>query len=1082
MRKALRKVVTGKWFVAAVGLVSLYALTGFLGLPFLLIRSLPHLAEQNWHCRAEVESIRLNPFLLTVEIKGLSLRQADGQPLLSFDRFFVDLETESLWRRALVLRELTLVKPEVHLEIEPDGTLNLMRLVAGNQAKASPPSSSSLPFFLYRLDLREAALRLTDKRPAVPAVLALQGFGLEVDNCSTLPDQAASYKLAATVAEHGIVGAEGGFTLLPLRSQGHLAFKGIGLAKLWQFVPDSLNVDRPDGTVDLGLAYEVDAANAPARVGLQDVHLAASGLVLKLRQAGKTTVAADGQGRTVPAQMALSSLDCRLQAHLELGKGAPTVSLKDMAARIKGLKVAGVHAKEPLFAADSLSLEGGGLDLKGQKAVIERIALHNGQADVIREADGGFGWQRLGQGGKAGAPAKDKKSATTKQATAEPASGWKTLVKSFELEQFRIRFTDLTTATDKPVVSLRNVKAKLTGIDGSSPMGFAIGFQAEQGGSAAVSGTVQPAIPAVEAEIDLRGLALMSLQPYLEPLVRLKVPSALVSARGRLGYGLPKMPAQGSYEGSFALEKLRLVDAAMDKPYLSWDALKVPKCRLTLEPNRLEAQEITVVKPVSSIIVNKDKSLNLAQVIKEQPANQPGQSRQAPRPAPKKAGSPPDEDGLSYRIDRVRVEAGDLVFADLSLLPQFKTRIHDLGGTVVGLASAAEKQAKVQLEGRVDELGTAKISGVLRPSDFAKASDLNLVFRNLEMKNLSPYSGKFAGRLIKSGKISADLGYTLQDYKMTGNNKIVIDNLLLGDKVEAPEAGNLPLDLAIALLKDANGRIDIGLPVTGDLNDPHFSLGALVWKMLTNVITKAAAAPFMALGGLLGGNADQFESVAFAPGSRDLAPVEQDRLLKLAEALDRRPNLKLIVQGRYSPGIDGLELRERSVRRAVAALLGTKPGSDGTPELLDFSDGDTQDALEELYVKRSGKDALAVLDSQIETGAITPRMPAWATDSPRKEAGMAAKMIGGLQLYKVIPGGRSPEQATLRAGELYTRLVEQERASDEALRQLAQQRAETAIALLARQQRIPKERVGSRPPEPLADGEAPALTLSLDVL
>ncbi|WP_310601024.1 DUF748 domain-containing protein [Desulfobulbus sp.] len=1080
MGKVLRKVVTGKWFVAAVGLVSLYALTGFLALPFLLSRSLPHLAEQNWRCRAEVESIRLNPFLLTVEIKGLSLRQANGQPLLAFDRFFADLETESLWRRALVLRELTLVKPEAHLEIEPDGTLNLMRFVAGNQAQDAQPSSSPLPFFLYRLDLRQAALHLTDKRPAVPAVLAMQDIGLDVRNCSTLPDQSATYTLAATMAEHGTLDAEGGFSLLPLRSQGNLAFKGIGLAKLWQFAPDSLNLDRPDGTVDLALAYELDAAKAPIRVGLQDVHLAATGLALKLRQAGKTAATADGQGRAVPAQMALEGLDCRLQAHLELGKGAPAVSLKEITARIKGLKVAGAHAKEPLFATDSLSLEGGDLDLKGQKVTVERIALHNGQADVVREADGGFGWQRLGQGGTAGTTTKDKKSATAKQAAAEPASAWKTLIKSFELEQFRIRFTDLTTATDKPVVSLRNVKVKLTGIDGHSPMDFAIGFQAEQGGSAAVSGTVQPEILAVEADIDLSKLALMSLQPYLEPFVRLKVPSALVSARGRLGYGLPKMPAQGSYEGSFALEKLRLVDAATDKPYLGWDALKVPKCRLTLEPTRLEAQEITVVKPVSAIIVNKDKTLNLAQVIKEQPG-QPGPSSQQPRPASKKADSTPEKDGLSYRIDRVRIESGDLVFADLSLLPQFKTRIHDLGGTVVGLASAKEKQAKVQLEGRVDELGTAKISGVLRPSDFAKASDLNLVFRNLEMRNLSPYSGKFAGRLIKSGKISADLGYTLQDYKMTGNNKIVIDNLVLGDKVEAPEAGNLPLDLAIALLKDASGRIDIGLPVTGDLNDPHFSLGALVWKMLTNVITKAAAAPFMALGGLLGGNADRFETVAFAPGSHDLAPVEQDRLLKLAEALDRRPNLKLIVQGRYSPGIDGLELRERSVRRAVAALLGTKPGPDGIPELLDFSDDDTQDALEELYVKRSGKEALAVLDSQIETGAITPRMPAWAMDSPRKEASMAAKMIGGLHLYKMIPGGRSPEQATLRAGELYTRLVEQERAGDEALRQLAQQRAETAIALLARQQRISKERVGSRPPEPLADDEPPALTLSLDV-
>ncbi|MCL1980777.1 MAG: DUF748 domain-containing protein [Proteobacteria bacterium] len=1153
MLKALRKVLIGKWFVVAMVLVSLYALAGFFALPLVLSRYLPHYAEQTWHLQAEVESIHLNPFLLTVEINGLSLRQENGQPLLSFARFFVDLELESVWRRAIVLREVTLVKPVVDLEIEPDGTLSLMRLAPANPPEAAPPapspSSPPLPFLLYQLDIQEAALHLTDKRPATPAVFTLADLNLDLRNCSTLPDQAATYKLAATIADQGTVQAEGEFSLLTLRSQGNLTFKAIDLANLWRFAPDNLNKSRLDGSVDLALAYEVDASSA-TRLALTDVHLAAAGLALKFSEAGKGAGAAEGQDRLVPAQVAMNSLDFRLQAQLELGKEAPAVSLTKMTAQAKGLKVAGIDAKEPLFATDSLAIEGGGFDLQGQKVSVDRIVLLGGQADVVREADGSFGWQRLGQEGKTGEPPKVQKPGTakkaagpavakkaaaksakgqkpasakkaaaklakgqkpesekqaivepateekaavdpaiakqaaaeppaTKKAAAEPASAWKALVKSFEVEQFRIRFTDLTTGADKPVVNIRDVKVKLTGIDGSSPMGFAVGFQAEQGGSATFNGTVHPMIPAVEVEIDIRALALMSLQPYLEPFVRLKMPSALVSARGRLGYGLPNMAAQASYEGSFVVDKLRLVDAATDKPYLGWEALKVPKFRLTLEPTRLETQEITIVKPVSTIIINQDKSLNLAQVIKEQPAGNPNEPA---RPAPKRAGSASNQEGLSYRIDKIRIEGGDLVFADFSLQPQFKTRIHDLGGTVLGLASAEDKQAKVQLDGRIDELGTAKINGVLDPNNFAKASELNLVFRNLEMKNLSPYSGRFAGRLIKSGKISADLGYTLQDHKMTGNNKIMIDNLVLGDKVETPDAANLPLDLAIALLRDANGRIDIGLPVTGDLNDPQFSIGALVWKVLTNVITKAVASPFLALGSLLGGNEEQFEVVAFTPGSHDLAPVEQDRLLKLASALDQRPDLKLVVQGRYSPEIDGLELRERSVRRAVIVAQGDKPGPEDAPELLDFSDGATQDGLEKLYGKRLGKDTLAALDKQIETGEITPRMPAWSADSPRKQAGIAAKMIGGLSLYKVIPGGRSPEQAALRAGELYMRLVEQEQVSDEALRRLAQQRAATAIAFLESQKRIPKERVGSREPEPLAEGEQPAITLSLDVL
>ena len=194
-----------------------------------------------------------------------------------------------------------------------------------------------------------------------------------------------------------------------------------------------------------------------------------------------------------------------------------------------------------------------------------------------------------------------------------------------------------------------------------------------------------------------------------------------------------------------------------------------------------------------------------------------------------------------------------MIFADLSLRPQFMTRIHDLKGTITGLSSAKDAQARFKMDGRVDRYGMAKINGVIRPNDFGRSSDVEMVFHNVEMKNLSPYSGKFAGRLIKSGKVSADFKYQIHDYKMIGDNKILIDNLVLGEQVDDPGAASLPLDLAIALLQDAQGRIDIGLPVTGDLQDPQFSIGPLVWKAFTNLITKAVTAPFRALGSLFGG-------------------------------------------------------------------------------------------------------------------------------------------------------------------------------------------------------------------------------------
>jgi hypothetical protein len=625
------------------------------------------------------------------------------------------------------------------------------------------------------------------------------------------------------------------------------------------------------------------------------------------------------------------------------------------------------------------------------------------------------------------------------------------------------------------VLSLQGLKARFTDVDGKSPMGFTLGFQVEQGGAATVSGTVNPSLPSVEAEVNVSGVVLTSLQPYIESYVTLIMQSASVTAKGNLRYGVPGDAQKTAYEGNFSLNTLRLADSGFKKPYLSWDAVRIPQLKLTLEPNGLEAQEVKISKPEGELIIGEDKILNMTRVLKKQ------QSGTAPPPL-SKPGQKDDQEPFPYKISRVQVENGNMVFADLSLRPKFMTRIHNLKGTITGLSSARDAQAKVKMDGRVDKYGIARISGVIRPNDLGRASDVDMVFHNVEMKNLSPYSGKFAGRLITSGKVSADLKYQIHDYKMTGDNKILIDNLVLGEQVDDPGAANLPLDLAIALLQDANGRIDLGLPVTGDLNDPQFSIGPLIWHVLSNLITKAVTAPFRALGNLFGGEGENFDAVAFDPGSADLPPPEKEKLLKLADVLKSRPQLKLVVQGRYSPEADGREFKDLSIRRIVASRRGTKPGPNEDPGPLDFTDSKTQNILEDLYRERFGKASLAELEKGLATGAVAPHPPKTNQEKKGKEKGFFTKIVDNLELYKVIPGGKSSEQAALWAQELSLRLAESEKVADKAFLQLAGKRAQAIAGELEGGAQVPKDRIGVKDPEPLSGDEPPSAKLSLDAL
>ncbi len=1185
MKLKLPKILTNKYLIISVATLLLYALAGFVALPALVRWYVPQIAQQDLHCLATLQKVRINPFLLTAEINDFSLKQADGSPLITFARLFVDLETSSLFRWAIVLRELDLDKPDIHLAVESDGTINFEKLAPASSSPPEPvkPDAKPLRFILQEVAINEGRIVAVDRRQSTPAQLSLEKLNLLVKDVSTIKDQNGSYAISATTEEGESFQWEGDISLAPLRSDGRLSLNTIRTASLWKFFKDNTNLEQPTGQISITTKYHLDGATSPIQLTLDGLKVSLSDLSLQLLHADKAflqlkkidlnapqfdlatrqlhverlqfaegavdiqinengslnlqrivrasgasghrrqkpsssgampaksiaevdqkteppatpvavtpptdpagadlpfrvnvdtfevkgvSLALDDKSRKTPLKAEIAGINLSFKAKVEAGAQGSKVSLQEISSELKAVNIRSALAPEPLFTTEKLTVEGGECDLDARMLKISRIALHTGRLDAGRDAGGTLNWlQALETKGPA-----EKASGAKSASDAGPA--WKFLVKSFELDGFASRFSDLTTHSDKPVLSLKGFKAKLTDIDGKSPMAFTLGFQVEQGGTATVNGTVNPTIPSVEAEINVDGLVLTSLQPYIEPYVTLTIQSAAVSTHGKLQYGVPETASRTAYEGDFSLNDLSLTNPDLAKPYLSWDAVKIPKAKLMLQPNGLEMQDIKIVKPVGELIIGEDKTLNLTKVLKKQ------QNDTAP-PPPSKPGQKNNQDTFPYKISRVQVEKGNMIFADLSLRPQFTTRIHDLKGTIMGLSSAKNAQARIKMNGRVDKYGMAKINGVIRPNDFGRSSDVEMVFQNVEMKNLSPYSGKFAGRLIKSGKVSADFKYLINDYKMIGDNKILIDNLVLGEQVDDPDAANLPLDLAIALLQDAKGHIDIGLPVTGDLQDPKFSIGPLIWKAFTNLITKAVTSPFRALGNLFGEEGANFDAVAFDPGSADLLPPEKEKLLKLADALKSRPQLKLVIQGRYSLDADGRELKALSVRRIVATMQGEKVGPDEDPGPLDFTDSKTQNILEELYQERFGEASLEELEKGIATGSVTPRTPATKQEKKGNKKGVFTKMVDNLGLYKVIPGGKSSEQAALWAGELSIRLAESEKVADQTFLQLAQKRTQAIAGELEGEAHISKDRIGFGAPEPLSGNKPPSAKLSLDAL
>jgi uncharacterized protein involved in outer membrane biogenesis len=749
--------------------------------------------------------------------------------------------------------------------------------------------------------------------------------------------------------------------------------------------------------------------------------------------------------RTPGLKCRIGGINVDLKAAAQAGGERTQVLVNDIAVAVSEFQAQLSDSAEPVIRTNKIGLEGGAYNLEPNSFTVEKIAIDGGGIDLRRQADGAVNLALVLLPPQEGVIARER------QAAAVEGHPFQFSVKTVSVAGLQTAFSDFSVRPDGPIVHLEEIAVVLNDVDGTSPMTFEAGLKIREGGQINATGKIEPSGPAVEAEIQVADLELTAFQPYVTPAAAIDLKSGTFSTKGSLRHGIKSAGAQTAYQGGFKVDNLRVTETGGKETLVGWKVVQTDQLALQLEPNRLEIGDLKVMQPNGKFIIEKDRSLNMARVIKSDPAG--AQPEKAPAAS---------ADSFPFRVRRILVSDGKVDFADLSLITPFGTKIHELKGVVAGVSSAKNVRAQIKLDGRVDEYGTSKIDGELNSSDPKAFTDISVVFRNVEMSRLTPYSGKFAGRKIDSGKLSVDLKYKIDKSQLKGDNQIVVERLTLGEKVESPDAVDLPLDLAVALLEDPNGVIDLGLPVSGNLDSPEFSFGALIWKALGNLITKIVTSPFRALGALVpGGGEEAFNTVAFEPGRPDVPPPEKEKLAKLAGALQKRPQLKLSVQGRYNPESDRAELRTAAVRQALAVRLGQKPAPGEEPGPVDFGSPETTKALEILFAERLGAEALKAVRAELKA----------ADEKAKKEA--AAK-------GKAAPVESAAEDPGQTAKVLFDRLAAAEPVDDGALVRLGEARTQAVVAELSGPGQIAAERLEAKPSAALDPKDAITAALNLE--
>jgi hypothetical protein len=497
---------------------------------------------------------------------------------------------------------------------------------------------------------------------------------------------------------------------------------------------------------------------------------------------------------------------------------------------------------------------------------------------------------------------------------------------------------------------------------------------------------------------------------------RLVLRSGTLSVGGRVTYTEAGRAPATTFRGDASVQGLRAVDPALEEDFTRWARLDVKRIRYTSEPASLSIDSIVTRDAYLRVIIGPDRIANLQTIMAAAEdtlvpwqAVAPDDSAGAPADSVEQLRQPLADTGaapMPTRIGVVRLINSAMRFSDLSLTPNFAVGIEQLEGTIRGLNSDTLARAAVDLEGKVDQYAPVTITGQINPLSEDAYTDVTLKFEGIELTTFTPYSGKFAGYRIDRGKLNLDLHYVLSQRMLVGENRIVLDQLTLGERVESEDATSLPVRLAVALLKDSHGVIDLDVPVKGSVDDPSFRVFPIVMKLLKGLVVKAVTAPFKLLGGLFGGGDEvDLEYVAFAAGSATLDSAQGAKLDSLAKALAQRPELRLDVRGAAAPA-DG----EPLARAAVMAQLRPGAPNDATPL------GPRDDVrLRQVYQARFQEDPAALVPATDSAGRPLPRA--------ERDAAVREAALGRLvEAYEVPPETlRSLAQA--RAAAIKDRLV-----------------------------------------------------------
>ncbi|MBI0331050.1 DUF748 domain-containing protein [Burkholderia plantarii] len=858
----------------------------------------------------------------SVDLADANVTDAQGRPLFAARRLHLAAASLEPLRRALHFDEIRVDAPELTLTRDAAGLLNVQRLAAAQGASgagaaaasapvaastapaaAAPASPQPLDLTVARLAIDDGTIRVSDASVSPPVALTLANLTTTLTGFTLQGRQPAKFWVSTSLAQGGALRAAGAFSLAQQQAGGHLTLDALALPAIAPYLASASRARLLDGKLGASVDAFADWSKAPLAANLG------------------------------PSTLTLSALKL----------GAP-------------------YAKAPVIAVSKASIGVTRIDLGARTAELASIDVDGLSADVARLKDGQIDLASLAE------PPHDARVEHEHVArAAEATAPWRYRIGALNLTDAKANVTDLS--TPRPVrLAFSPLTLKLGPIsdDLSKPLPLSLRTTLNRKGSVEIAGEVRAAPLDARLRIDGERLDAAAFEPYFGSALNATIASALLDAKGDLAVSQAGAATQASYRGDLALIDVRLLDKASSDPFAGWRSLALSNLKANYDSARgtdVDAARVTFASFYGRVLLDPQGRLNLSDVVAKQSGPVQSLTRGAggthgtqPLPLSPTASAvaaasaqPASAAALSPNVASattataavpvsapafvtaapapsrpVRMRVGELVlrdgrvtYTDNFIRPNYTADLVAINGTVGAFGTESQTPAPVDIGASLEGNGPISIKGSVNPLIAKPALDLTASAHGIELTNLTPYSAKYAGYPITKGKLNVDLHYQLADDQLSANNHLFIDQLTFGDHVDNDTATKLPVRLAISLLKNSRGEIDVNIPVSGSLSNPEFSVGGLIWHAVLNLLKKAVTAPFSLLASAFGGGGEELGYVEFAPGLATLSDTAKQKLDTIAKLLAEKPSIRLDLTGRVDPARDEPGLREAYVERMV---------------------------------------------------------------------------------------------------------------------------------------------------------------------